>query len=356
MRLDAGQAPRAGPSRGRSRRVPENLVIAASTALYPLAMPHVVVTHWIHPEVAAFLAERATLDANPSRATWTRSTLFRRLRDADAVMAFMPDRVDEDFLAAAPRLRIVAGAFKGADNVDLTACRRRGVRVTIVEDLLTAPTADLALALLLALTRNVLPGDRSVREPGYAGWRPVLYGAGLAGRTVGVLGFGRLGRAIARRLAAFDAVVRFHDPAVRDDARAAALGELLASSDHLVLAAPLVPATLHVLDAAGLGKLRPGAHLVNVGRGSVVDEEAVAAALASGRLAGYAADVFEFEDLSRDGRPRGIPASLLAFPDRTVFTPHLGSAVDDVRREIALSAARSIVDVLEGHEPRGAIA
>src|SRR6185436_12998586 len=106
-------------------------------------------------------------------------------------------------------------------------------------------------------------------------------------------------------------------------------------------------------DAAGLAKLRPGAYVVNVGRGSVVDENAVAAALASGGLAGYAADVFEFEDLSRPDRPREIPPSLLAFPDRTVFTPHLGSAVDDVRREIAMSAARSIVDVLEGRPPRG---
>lgn len=319
-------------------------------------MPHVVATHWIHPEVAAFLAAHASLDANPTRATWPRSELFPRLRDADAVMAFMPDRIDEEFLAAAPRLRIVAGAFKGADNVDVAACRRRGVRVTIVEDLLTAPTADLALALLLALTRNVLPGDRSVREPGYAGWRPVLYGAGLAGRTVGVLGFGRLGRAIARRLEAFDARVLFHDPAVRDDPRGTALDELLAACDHLVLAAPLVPATLHALGATGLSKLRPGAYLVNVGRGSVVDEEAVAAALASGRLAGYASDVFEFEDLSRADRPRGVPAALLAFPDRTVFTPHLGSAVDDVRRDISMSAARSIADALEGREPRGAIA
>jgi phosphonate dehydrogenase len=311
-------------------------------------MTRIVVTHRVHAEVESLLRACGDVDVNPTRDSWPRAELLRRLAGADAAVVFMPDRVDEEFLAAAPRLRIVAGAFKGCDNVDLAACARRSVKVTIVEDLLTGPTADLALALLLALTRNVVPGDRRVREEGYAGWRPVLYGAGLSGSTVGVLGFGRLGRAVAKRLEAFDAVVRVHDPAARGDPRSAPLDELLAASDHLVLAAPLAPSTFHVLDAAGLAKLRPGAYVVNVGRGSVVDENAVAAALASGRLAGYAADVFEFEDLSRGDRPREIAPALLAFPDRTVFTPHLGSAVDDVRRDIEFSAARSVIEVLQG--------
>lgn len=317
--------------------------------------PRVVVTHWVHPEVLEVLRPVADVDANDSRDSWPRDDLFRRLRDAVGVVVFMPDRVDEPFLAAAPRLRIVAGALKGYDNLDVDACTRRGVHVTVVEDLLTVPTADLGVALLLALTRNVLPGDRLVRAPGYAGWRPVLYGAGLEGSTVGVIGYGRLGRAIARRLEGFDATVRVHDPVAKDDPRWLPLDALLQQSDHVVLAAPLTPSTHHVLDAARIARMRRGAHLVNVGRGSVVDESAVAAALASGRLAGYAADVFEFEDLSLAGRPRTIPEALLAFPDRTVFTPHLGSAVVSVRRDIALSAARSVVDVLEGRPPRGAV-
>jgi phosphonate dehydrogenase len=315
----------------------------------------VVVTHWTHPDVLTLLRTHADVDANATRDSWPRAELLRRIAGTTAVMVFMPDRVDAEFLSAAPHLRLVAGAFKGHDNVDLPACAARGIRVTIALDLLIAPTADLAIALLLALTRNVVAGDRRVREPGYAGWRPVLYGAGLEGRTVGVLGYGRLGRAIARRLVAFDAIVRVHDPAAAGDPMYAPLGELLGESDHLVLAAPLVPATFHALGAAGLAKMRPGAFLVNVGRGSVVDEDAVAAVLASGRLAGYAADVFEFEDLSRADRPREISPRLLAFPDRTVFTPHLGSAVDDVRREIAMSAARGIVDLIEGREPRSAV-
>jgi phosphonate dehydrogenase len=319
-------------------------------------MPRIVLTHWVHPEVESYLRAHGDVVANATRESLPREELLRRLATADAVMVFMPDRIDEATLAAAPNLRIVAGAFKGHDNVDLAACARRGVHVTICEDLLTAPTADLALALLLALTRNVVAGDRRVREPGYAGWRPVLYGAGLSGRTVGIHGLGRLGRAIAQRVEAFDAVVRVHDPEAKDDPRWLPFDALLAQSDHLVLASPLVPGTFHAIDAAGLARMKPGAYLVNVGRGSVVNEDHVAAALASGRLAGYAADVFEFEDLSRPDRPLAIPPSLLAFPDRTVFTPHLGSAVDEVRVEIAMSAARSIVDVLENRPPRGAVA
>jgi phosphonate dehydrogenase len=308
--------------------------------------PLVVVTHRIHPEVERLLRDVASVDVNATAESWPRDVLLAKLRNAAAVMVFMPDRVDEAFLAAAPRLRIVAGAFKGGDNVDQAACERRGIRTTVVEDLLTAPTADLAIALLLAVTRNVVAGDRRVREEGYCGWRPILYGAGLCGATVGILGFGRLGRAVAKRLEGFDATVIVHDPACGDDPRAVAATALLTRSDHLVVTAPLVRSTLHAIDAAALARMKPGAYLVNVGRGSVVDEEAVAAALASRRLAGYAADVFEFEDLSRADRPRAIAPALLSFPDRTVFTPHLGSAVADVRRAIETAAARSILDVL----------
>jgi len=122
-----------------------------------------------------------------------------------------------------------------------------------------------------------------------------------------------------------------------------------------VVAAPLTPATLHLIDAAALGRMKPGAFLVNVGRGSVVDEAAVADALAAGRLAGYAADVYEFEDWARADRPRAVEPRLLAQPSRTLFTAHQGSAVDAVRRDIALAAARSVVQALAGEVPDGAL-
>jgi phosphonate dehydrogenase len=254
----------------------------------------------------------------------------------------------------------VAGAFKGHDNVDVGACTRRGVWVSVVPDLLTAPTAELAVGLALALLRRIVEGDALVRSGGFRGWRPVLYGGTLDGRRVGILGMGRLGRAIARRLQGFGATVRHHDPGRIDperDAGAEAVGldDLLGGSDVLMLAAPLSSGSLHAIDDSALRRLPDGACIVNVGRGSVVDEEAVARALAAGRLAGYAADVFVMEDLSRPDRPPSVPPALLRMRDRTVFTPHLGSAVDGARRDIALAAARNIVDALSGLRPRDAV-
>jgi phosphonate dehydrogenase len=286
--------------------------------------------------------------------------VLRRARDAQAVMTFMPDWVDEAFLAACPGLRVVAGALKGYDNFDVDALRRHGVWFTIVPDLLTVPTAELAIGLVLALARKVLPGDELVRGGRFQGWRPVLYGDGLAGRTAGLIGMGALGRAVARRLAGFEMRLLYVDekevaPDEESSATRVELPELLTRSDYVLSFAPLTPRTFHLLDAAALARMRPGSYLVNVGRGSVVDEDAVAAALASGRLAGYAADVFEMEDWARADRPKQIPASLLEDRDRAVFTPHLGSAVSEVRKQIALWAARSILEALGGARPRGAV-
>jgi phosphonate dehydrogenase len=317
----------------------------------------VVVTHRVHPPVLEALARAARVLGNEGEGPLPRDRLRARARSADALLTFMPDRVDEAFLEGCPRLRVVAGAFKGPDNVDVEACTRRGVWVTVVPDLLTGPTADLAVALLLALTRRVLEGDRRVRADRGVHWRPILYGRGIGGSTVGILGFGAVGRAVALRLLPFGARILFSDPSAgeAEGARRATLAEVLESSDHLVLAAPLRPDTFHLLGEETLGRIRPGATLVNVGRGSVVDEEAVAAALDAGRLAGYAADVFEMEDLSRPDRPWRIPPTLLAYRDRTVFTPHLGSAVGSVRLAVEEAAATSILDVLGGKPPRGAV-
>lgn len=173
---------------------------------------------------------------------------------------------------------------------------------------------------------------------------------------------GAVGRALAPRLRAFEMRVRYTDLAplaaedeARRQAERATLPELLASSDYVIPAVPLCPDTLHLIDARALARMKPDAFLINTCRGSVVDEEAVAAALANRKLAGYAADVFEFEDWARPDRPRAIPRALLEQPERTLFTPHLGSAVTEVRREIELQAAHSILQALAGEAPRGAV-
>lgn len=324
----------------------------------------VVVTHWVHEDVTARLAQFCHPVA-PSREQemWPRAEVLARAREADGLMACMADRVDAELLAACPRLRVVSGVFKGHDTIDVEACVRRGVQATVLPELLTAPTAELVVGLTLALRRRVVEGDAWVRSGRHAGWRPRLYGSGLAGSTVGVIGMGRIGRAVAGRLSGFDATLVYTDPAPlpeseerRLGARRVSLPELLAGSDVVVPLVPLTDGTRHLLGAEALGRMRPGACVVNASRGSVVDENAVAEALRDGRLGGYAADVFAFEDTGGGGTAAsaGIPPELLAHP-RTVFTPHLGSAVGDVRREMGLAAAEQLRDALAGRYPDGAI-
>lgn len=304
------------------------------------ARPRVVITQRVFPETLALLSSHADVVAGgPSR-------------DADALMVFMPDSLDEAFLQACPNLKVVAAALKGYDNFDVNACTRLGIWFTIIPDLLTEPTAELALALMLSLARNVLAGDRLIRSGEFQGWRPILYGTSLAGSTIGLIGFGAVGRALARMLQGFSCRVQYCDPAV---GASTPLEALLATSDFVLPLLPLTTSTFHLLDHQTLRRMKLGAYLINVSRGSVVDEEAVADALESGHLAGYAADTFEMEDWARHDRPREISPRLLRLTDRTLFTPHLGSAVASARREIERAAANNILQALRGERPSDAI-
>lgn len=323
--------------------------------------PKVVVTNWVHAEVIDLLRAHCRVIPNPGREPWPAAELEAHAADADALITFMTDRVDAAFLARCPRLRVIACALKGADNFDLDACSRRGVTVTIVPDLLTAPTAELTVGLMIALARNVLRGSALIRDGHFRGWRPVLYGRGLDGSAVGIVGMGAVGRALARRLRAFGSVLSYCDERPLHPDQEGELGlvrrdfdALVRSSDYLVLTLPLTPRTLHLVDAAVIRRMKPGALLVNPARGSIVDEAAVADALESGQLGGYAADAFEMEDWARPDRPLEIDPRLRAHPG-TVLTPHLGSAVEIVRRDIALSAARDVLSCLRGERPPTAV-
>lgn len=322
----------------------------------------VLVTSRIHPDVRALLASRFEVIANDRSEPWTRAEFVARVRAADAILAFMMDTIDDAVLAEARALRIVAGALKGYDNFDAAACTRRGVWLTIVSERLTAPTAELALGLAIGLLRKIAAGDRLVRTGSFAGWRPILYGATLTEAVVGIVGMGAVGRCIAQRLSGFETTTLYHDvvPLAADEearlrCRAVPFEDLLARSDVVILALPLTPATRRLVDAARLALFKPGACLINIARGSLVSEQSVADALEAGTLAGYAADVFELEDWALGSRARAIDPRLLNLPDRTLFTPHLGSAVAPVRRAIELEAALSIIDLAEGRVPRGAV-
>lgn len=327
-----------------------------------MSSPRVVVTNRTFPQTRALLARHAELDANPGAEPWTYDEVRSRCREAAGALVFMTDRIDSAFFAACPSLQVIGAALKGFDNIDVAAATEAGVWVTIVPDLLTVPTAELAIALLLTLSRRVLTADRSIRERGFAGWRPQFYGCGVAGTTVGIVGLGCVGQAIAERLAPFGCRILAHDPGLRQAPPSLAarvmladFERLLAEADYLVLALPLTPATLHLINAETIARMKPGMRIVNPARGSLADEAAVADALADGRLAGYAADVFECEDWARPDRPAEIDARLRAEGAPTVLTPHIGSAVVASRRDIELSAARSIVEALSGRIPSNAL-
>jgi len=324
--------------------------------------PTIVVTNRCFRETVDMLSSVGTVVVNDGEEPWPDAELAARCGDAEAMMAFMTDRIDGRFLESCPRLKIVAAALKGYDNIDIAAAAQAGVWVTIVPDLLTAPTAELAVALMLAAGRHIVAADQAIRDRGFRGWRPTFYGRGIAGATVGIVGYGSVGRAIARclsgfgcRLLATDSNVSPRHETAAEDARLVTFDALIAASDYVVLALPLTTQTMHILDRGAIARMKPGALLINPARGSLVDEEAVADALASGHLAGYAADVFQCEDWARPDRPRGIDPRLTARGAPTVLSPHIGSAVTDVRREIELAAARSIVDALSGRVPADAV-
>lgn len=321
------------------------------------ARPHCLVTCRIHPEVVEYLEKYCTLDLNRTDESLSPEELRTRVKDADAVMMFMPDKVDEELLSAAPKLKVIGAALKGYDNFDVEAATRHHVWLTYVPDLLTEPTAELTIALMLGLSRNVSSGDMRVRRV-FQGWRPVLFGTGVSGSTVGIVGMGRLGQAVARRLQGWNARLLGFDISESAAVKSRELGvemcsldSLLRESDFVLVLTPLTPQSRNLLDGGRIALMKKGAFLVNTGRGSCVDERAVAEALENGHLAGYAADVFEFEDWALEGRPEKIWPPLLSPRLNTLFTPHLGSAVDRVRIAIEKAAAKNIVDVLEGRVP-----
>ena len=328
---------------------------------HPSSSKTIIASHRVFPETLAALAEIGNVHAPNPRQQFAKPRLNKLAKDADALLAFMPDKIDDTWLLRAPRLRVIAAALKGHDNFDLAACTRRGIWVSNVPDLLTAPTSELTIGLMISLARKIRAGDSRIRKSGQSKWQPDLYGTGICGSTVGLIGMGMIGAAIAERLQGFGATLLYFekrplqkDVETRLKLTCCALPELLARCDFLIVAVPLTASTCHLLNDEALAACKQGALLINPARGSVVDEAAVVRALESGRLSGYAADVFACEDLSLPGHPKSIPSRLLKHP-ATLFTPHLGSAVESVRRDIELRAAANIADWACGRAPRDAV-
>jgi glyoxylate reductase len=275
----------------------------------------------------------------------TRDELLDQVAGVDALVSMLTDRVDPELLDAAPKLRVVANLAVGFDNVDVPAATERGVVVTNTPGVLTDATADLAFTLLLAAARRAGEGERLVRRGDWRVWGPnQLLGRPVARQTLGIVGMGQIGSAVARRARGFDMPVvyfnRHRDPEAEQatGARLVALDELLATSDFVSLHAPLNDESRHLIDGAALARMKPTAVLVNTARGALVDEAALVEALRAGTIAAAGLDVFEDEP--------AVHPDLLAL-DNVVLTPHIGSATVPTRQAMAALAVENMICMLD---------
>ena len=272
----------------------------------------------------------------------TRDRLAERVRGKQALVTMFTDPVDATVLEAGTELKVVATVAVGFNNIDVAAARARGVVVTNTPDVLTEATADLTWSIVLGLTRRIVEGDRLVRKGGWKGFAfDFMLGSDLRGKQLGIVGLGRIGRAVAARARAFGMRIAYTrgTPAPGEAAEAMPLDRLLSTSDVVSLHCPLTPDTTHLIDQPALMRMKRGAYLINASRGPIVDEAALAWALKNRLIAGAGLDVYEEE-------PKVHP-DLLGF-ENVVLVPHLGSATPETRTAMADLAAQNVVAVLSG--------
>jgi glyoxylate reductase len=273
---------------------------------------------------------------HPTEQARTEEEIITILSEADAAITLLGDPLTRNVLAANPNLRMVANYAVGYDNVDVEAARELGITVTNTPGVLTDATADLTMALMLAITRRVVEGDDEIRTTGRCEWEPMkLLGISLQGKRLGIIGMGRIGSAVAERARAFGMEVI-------GARRGESIDEILATSDVISVHAPLTRETHHIIDAAALSRTKAGAYIVNTSRGPLIDENALCDALDSGHLRGAALDVYEFEP---EVNPR------LLRMRNVVIVPHIGSATDEARTAMARIAATDVLRFLNGQPP-----
>lgn len=282
------------------------------------------------------LAPHFDVVEHPTEHDRSEEDLLTILADADAAITLLSDPVTRRVLEENPNLRIVSNFAAGYNNIDVDAARELGVVVTNTPGVLTEATADLTMALILAVTRRIAEGDAEVRATGRCEWDPLhLLGTSLQGRRLGIIGMGRIGSAVATRAAAFGMQIL-------GTRRGEPLDELLATADVVSVHAPLNRETYHLIDSTALGKMKRGAYLVNTARGALVDESALCDALEQGHLGGAALDVYEHE-------PQVDPRLLRL--TNVVLAPHIGSATEDARNAMGRIAATNVLLFLRGSEP-----
>ena len=314
-----------------------------------MSPPRAFVTRHVYPGTLAILQESADVDYRDDRDGMSREEFHRRIAGCHALVCQLTDRVDGELMAAAPDLRVIANVAVGYDNIDVAAATERGIVVTNTPGVLTDATADLTLALLLASARRIVEADRFVRDGRWRQWEiDLLCGADLGGARLGIVGMGRIGRAVARRALAFGMEVVFwnrsalHSDDVREFGTQVSRDELLATSDFVSLHVAMTAETAGWIDADALSKMKPSATLINTARGGVVDQAALVTALQRREIATAALDVFDDEP--------NVPSELLEL-EHVLVAPHIGSANVGTRTRMCRMAAENAAAVLAGGRP-----
>jgi glyoxylate reductase len=310
----------------------------------------VLVSNVLPSEALRLIPPEISVDYHDSLDALSRSELIARLRGKDGLICHISSVIDDEVLVAAPTVKVVANVAVGYNNIDVAAASRRGVVVTNTPDVLTETTADFAWALLMAAARRVVEADQFARSGQWRRWQwDLLWGADVHGKTLGIVGFGRIGRAVARRALGFDMRVLYQDAiradgAVERELRASRveLDALLREADFVSLHTPFLPETRHLMNAHTLRLMKRSAILVNAARGPVVDEAALVQALQEGWIAGAGLDVFEEEPTIHPGL---VPLT------NVVLAPHIASASSDTRVAMATLAVRNCLAVLDGKPP-----
>jgi glyoxylate reductase len=329
----------------------------SSQARYNLCVHTVLITRSIPASALELLGRElpgATLVLHEDDCVMARSELLERGRVADALICTLADTIDASILAALSRLRVIANYAVGTNNIALDAAKERGIAVTNTPIVLTDATAETAIGLMLSCARRFIEGDALTRQGQFTGWAPMFHlGHGLYGKTVGIIGAGRIGARVAATLArGFGCRILYHTRSQKPEferetgAQWRALDELLLQSDFISLHCPLTPLTKHMINSRALALMKPTAYLINTARGPVVDELALIAALRAGTIAGAGLDVYENEPELAAG---------LADLKNVVLLPHIGSATHETRDQMGLMCAQAVIDVLNGREPKNRV-
>ena len=314
------------------------------------AKPKVLVTREVFDETLGFLREHCEVDANQEDIALDPAALAKRAADKNGIVCSLTDRIDAALIASCANLKVVSNIAVGYNNIDVPACTARRILATNTPGVLDDSTADLAWTLMLGAARRITEVERYIREGEWKGWRLKQWlGVDVHHATLGIVGMGRIGQAIARRAAGFEMRVVYHnrtrvaqDVERRLNATMLSLDELLRQSDFVVLQVPYSPETHHLIGAAELARMKPTAILINSTRGGVVDDAALIAALKNGTIRAAGLDVFENE-------PKLDPGFLEL--DNVVLAPHVGSSTESTRRAMAMTAAKNAVAALTGGTP-----